>query len=152
MKNQWLKLIWNITYLSIALRDGLITVCFRVEHTIVSSCPRGTWWRSRSIDRSTDTACAYVRPPCWNWTQTIHVRVRLPKPKVAMTSSRPLLVLHDEEEGHLIYDLLLLGSEEDPETQTLSCFPHPVACFPAGLGCRAFAVSGGSILGSGGRR
>jgi hypothetical protein len=60
-----------------------------------------------------------------------------------MTSSRPLLVLHDEEEGHLIYDLLLLGSEEDPETQTLSCFPHPVACFPAGLGCRAFAVSGG---------
>jgi hypothetical protein len=65
-----------------------------------------------------------------------------------MTSSRPLLVLHDEEEGHLIYDLLLLGSQEDPETQTLSCFPHPVACFPAGLGCRAFAVSGGSILGA----
>ncbi|KAK3153381.1 hypothetical protein QOZ80_2BG0171560 [Eleusine coracana subsp. coracana] len=59
-------------------------------------------------------------------------------------ASRPLLVVHDEKQGHLIYDLLL----DDGEEQTLACFPRPIVCFPFSLmGCASFAVSGGSILG-----
>jgi hypothetical protein len=63
-----------------------------------------------------------------------------------MDADRPLLVVHDEEEGHLIYDLLLLLLDTGEET--LVCFRRPVARFPPVLfGCRAFAVSGGSVLG-----
>ena len=64
---------------------------------------------------------------------------------------RPLLVLHDTKEGHLVYDLLLLldgnGEEDDEETTVACCFPRPVARFPSQW-CLSFAVSGGSIVGA----
>jgi hypothetical protein len=60
-------------------------------------------------------------------------------------ADRPLLLLHDEEEGHLVYSLLLLSSGQD-ET-TLACFPRPIARFPLLPWASSFAVSGGSILG-----
>ncbi|RLN22088.1 hypothetical protein C2845_PM07G40210 [Panicum miliaceum] len=63
-----------------------------------------------------------------------------------MAADRPLLVLHDKEEGHLVYDLLLLLDGEE-ETTTLACFPRPVARFPSQW-CLSFAVSGGSIVGA----
>uniref|UniRef100_K4AMD8 Uncharacterized protein n=1 Tax=Setaria italica TaxID=4555 RepID=K4AMD8_SETIT len=60
-----------------------------------------------------------------------------------MATDRPLVVLHDEKDGHLVYDLLLLDGEEE----TLACFPHPVARLPSQW-CCSFAVSGGSIVGA----
>ncbi|KAG0549116.1 hypothetical protein BDA96_01G227500 [Sorghum bicolor] len=61
-----------------------------------------------------------------------------------MAVDRPLLVLHDTEEGHLVYDLHLDGEEEE----TLTCFPCPVARFTSPqLWCCSFAVSGGCVLG-----
>jgi hypothetical protein len=60
-----------------------------------------------------------------------------------MAVDRPLLVLHDAEEGHLVYDLLVDGEEE-----TLTCFPCPVARFTSlQHWCCSFAVSGGCVLG-----
>ncbi|KAJ1272798.1 hypothetical protein BS78_06G229200 [Paspalum vaginatum] len=58
---------------------------------------------------------------------------------------RPLLVLHDEEEGHLIYDLFLL---DDDGEDVMTCLPRPVAQFASLIHwCCSFAVSGGSVLG-----
>ncbi|TVU02192.1 hypothetical protein EJB05_52335, partial [Eragrostis curvula] len=59
-------------------------------------------------------------------------------------ADRPLLVLHDEEEGHLVYDLLLLNNNEET---VVACFPRPVARFHLESWSRSFAVSCGSILG-----
>ncbi|CAL4943665.1 unnamed protein product [Urochloa decumbens] len=61
-----------------------------------------------------------------------------------MAADRPLLVLHDKKEGHLVYDLLLDGKDEET---TLACFPHPVAQFSSQW-CLSFAVSNGSIVGA----
>ncbi|CAL5063258.1 unnamed protein product [Urochloa decumbens] len=60
-----------------------------------------------------------------------------------MAADRPLLVVHDKEEGHLVYDLVLL----DGEDETLTCCPRPVARFPSQW-CLSFAVSGGSVVGA----
>ncbi|KAJ1285577.1 hypothetical protein BS78_03G289700 [Paspalum vaginatum] len=57
---------------------------------------------------------------------------------------RPLLVLHDEKEGHLVYDLVL---DDEQETMALTCIPCPVAQFPLLVHwCCSLAVSGGSVL------
>jgi hypothetical protein len=63
----------------------------------------------------------------------------------ATANDRPLLVVHEEEEGHLVYDLLV---QQHGEEEALACFPRPVAHFPAPLGCRALAVAGGTVLGA----
>ncbi|TVU49396.1 hypothetical protein EJB05_00704, partial [Eragrostis curvula] len=60
-----------------------------------------------------------------------------------MAADRPLLVLHDPEEGYLIYDLLLF---ESGQGETVACLPHPVARFPLPSWCCSLAVSGGSVL------
>ncbi|KAL6616768.1 hypothetical protein ACP70R_039038 [Stipagrostis hirtigluma subsp. patula] len=54
--------------------------------------------------------------------------------------------MHDEKEGHLIFDLLLHDSDEGEET-LLSCFPHPAERVPPSWMCCQLAVSGGIILG-----
>ncbi|KAK3154516.1 hypothetical protein QOZ80_2BG0191510 [Eleusine coracana subsp. coracana] len=60
-----------------------------------------------------------------------------------MAADRPLLVVHDEEEGHLVYDLLLSSGGEE----TVACFPQPVARFPAVPSrCYSLAVSGGTVV------
>nr|CAB3492990.1 unnamed protein product [Digitaria exilis] len=68
---------------------------------------------------------------------------------MASNNNRPLLVVHDDKEGHLVYDLLLLlldgEAENDAAAAALACFPRPVAHFAASLGLRALAVSGGAV-------
>jgi len=65
-----------------------------------------------------------------------------------MAADRPLLVVHDEEEGHLVYDLLVADDEEEIKMVAAACSPQPVARFPSPTGCRAFAASGGAVLGA----
>ena len=60
-----------------------------------------------------------------------------------MAADRPLLVVHDKDEGHLVYDLLVAYDEE--EMVAAACSPWPVARFPSPSGCRAFAASGGTV-------
>ncbi|KAF8659374.1 hypothetical protein HU200_058585 [Digitaria exilis] len=71
---------------------------------------------------------------------------------MASNNNRPLLVVHDDKEGHLVYDLLLLlldgEAENDAAAAALACFPRPVAHFAASLGLRALAVSGGAVVGA----
>nr|CAB3497967.1 unnamed protein product [Digitaria exilis] len=70
---------------------------------------------------------------------------------MASNNDRPLLVVHDDKEGHLVYDLLLLlldGEAENDAAAALACFPRPVAHFAASLGLRALAVSGGAVVGA----
>ncbi|KAG0519891.1 hypothetical protein BDA96_08G025600 [Sorghum bicolor] len=63
-----------------------------------------------------------------------------------MAAGRPLLVVHDEEEGHLVYDLLV---DEEEMVVAAACSPRPVARFPSqSAGCPAFAASGGAVLGA----
>jgi hypothetical protein len=64
-----------------------------------------------------------------------------------MAADRSLLVVHDEEEGHLVYDLLVADDEEEVVVAA-ACSPRPVARFPSPSGCRAFAASGGAVLGA----
>lgn len=50
-------------------------------------------------------------------------------------------MLHDEEDGHLVYDLLVHTNE------TLTCLPRPIARFPLPSWACSFAVSGGHVVG-----
>ncbi|KAL6905382.1 hypothetical protein ACP4OV_002983 [Aristida adscensionis] len=63
-------------------------------------------------------------------------------------ADRPLLVVHDEEEGYLIYDLCLLESDDTEGAPLLASFPRPASCFGTPPWMQAFAVSGGHILGA----
>ena len=49
-------------------------------------------------------------------------------------------MLHDEEEGHLVYDLLVADDEEEIKMVAAACSRRPVARFPSPTGCRAFAA------------
>ena len=55
---------------------------------------------------------------------------------------------HSSTEGHLVYDLLVADDEEEIKMVAGACSPRPVARFPSPTGCRAFAASGGAVLGA----
>lgn len=72
---------------------------------------------------------------------TVHQPLPVATKDRTATNCRPLLVVHDAEEGHLVYDLRLAN----PETLELRPFRHPVV---QPLHYRPLAVSGGTILGA----
>ncbi|KAL6641331.1 hypothetical protein ACP70R_019512 [Stipagrostis hirtigluma subsp. patula] len=71
-----------------------------------------------------------------------------------MAANRPFFVVPDVKEGQLFYNVDLIESvhsaDSDEPTLEIRPYPHPVARIPLGLGCRVFAVSGGSIWGAAG--